>query len=99
MHRKFFFPALPGHFADGDGYFDAFGGKFIPERRVRAGQDRPQPAHPITAQIDQHLTGVCLGRVSRGRPAPRGAQQGSLQQILGVTPVASQCVGGSQQDS
>jgi tryptophan synthase beta chain len=36
MNSKFFLPALPGEFPDGDGYFGAFGGKFIPEALVAA---------------------------------------------------------------
>jgi tryptophan synthase beta chain len=36
MNSKFFFPALPGQFPSGDGYFGAFGGKFIPEALVAA---------------------------------------------------------------
>ena len=36
MQSKFFFPALPGQFPDRDGYFGAFGGKFIPEALVAA---------------------------------------------------------------
>jgi tryptophan synthase beta chain len=36
MHSKVFFPALPGQSPDGDGYFGAFGGKFIPEALVAA---------------------------------------------------------------
>ena len=36
MNSKFFFPALPGQSPDGDGYFGAFGGKFIPEALVAA---------------------------------------------------------------
>ena len=36
MQSKFFFPALPGQSPDGDGYFGAFGGKFIPEALVAA---------------------------------------------------------------
>jgi tryptophan synthase beta chain len=37
MHSKFFFPASPGQFPSSDGYFGAFGGKFIPEALVAAG--------------------------------------------------------------
>jgi tryptophan synthase beta chain len=36
MNSKFFFPALPGQFPNGKGYFGAFGGKFIPEALVAA---------------------------------------------------------------
>jgi tryptophan synthase beta chain len=36
MNSKFFFPAVPGESPDGDGYFGAFGGKFIPEALVAA---------------------------------------------------------------
>jgi tryptophan synthase beta chain len=36
MNSKFFFPALPGQFPSGDGYFGTFGGKFIPEALVAA---------------------------------------------------------------
>ena len=36
MKSKFFLPALPGESPDGDGYFGAFGGKFIPEALVAA---------------------------------------------------------------
>ena len=36
MSGKFFFPALPGQSPDGNGYFGAFGGKFIPEALVAA---------------------------------------------------------------
>jgi tryptophan synthase beta chain len=36
MRSKFFFPAVPGQFPDGAGYFGAFGGKFIPEALVAA---------------------------------------------------------------
>src|SRR5690348_13625208 len=36
MTSKVFLPALPGDPPDGDGYFGAFGGKFIPEALVAA---------------------------------------------------------------
>jgi tryptophan synthase beta chain len=36
MNSKVFHPALPGESPDGDGYFGAFGGKFIPEALVAA---------------------------------------------------------------
>jgi tryptophan synthase beta chain len=36
MDSEFFIPASPGHFPDADGYFGAFGGKFIPEALVAA---------------------------------------------------------------
>ncbi len=36
MHSKFLFPASPGQSPDGDGYFGAFGGMFIPEALVAA---------------------------------------------------------------
>jgi len=36
MNTKFFFPAVPGQSPDGDGYFGAFGGTFIPEALVAA---------------------------------------------------------------
>jgi len=36
MNSQFFFPALPGESAGRDGYFGAFGGKFIPEALVAA---------------------------------------------------------------
>jgi tryptophan synthase beta chain len=36
MHSKFFFPAAPGQIPSAEGYFGAFGGKFIPEALVAA---------------------------------------------------------------
>jgi len=36
MHSEFFIPASPGQFPNADGYFGAFGGKFIPEALVAA---------------------------------------------------------------
>jgi tryptophan synthase beta chain len=36
MSSRFFIPASPGHFPDADGYFGAFGGKFIPQALVAA---------------------------------------------------------------
>lgn len=36
MNSKVFLPALPGESPDGDGYFGAFGRKFIPEALVAA---------------------------------------------------------------
>jgi len=36
MSSEFFIPAPPGHFPNADGYFGAFGGKFIPEALVAA---------------------------------------------------------------
>jgi tryptophan synthase beta chain len=36
MVSDFFIPAVPGRFPDADGYFGAFGGKFIPEALVAA---------------------------------------------------------------
>src|SRR5215469_8441216 len=36
MDSEFFIPASPGQFPDRDGYFGAFGGKFIPEALVAA---------------------------------------------------------------
>ena len=36
MNSKVFLPALPGESANGDGYFGAFGRKFIPEALVAA---------------------------------------------------------------
>ena len=36
MNSEFFFPAAPGQFPGAEGYFGAFGGKFIPEALVAA---------------------------------------------------------------
>src|SRR5215467_4470815 len=36
MISEFFIPAAPGYFPNADGYFGAFGGKFIPEALVAA---------------------------------------------------------------
>jgi tryptophan synthase beta chain len=36
MNSEVFLPAWPGESPDGDGYFGAFGGKFIPEALVAA---------------------------------------------------------------
>jgi tryptophan synthase beta chain len=36
MNSEFFIPAVPGHIPSAEGYFGAFGGKFIPEALVAA---------------------------------------------------------------
>jgi tryptophan synthase beta chain len=78
MNSGFFFPALPGQFPDGDGYFGAFGGKFIPEALVAAVDEvateyERAKADPGFAAELEELLAHYAGRPSALTEAPRFA--------------------------
>ena len=79
MNSKFFFPALPGESPDGDGYFGAFGGKFIPEAlvaavdEVAAEYERAKADPGFAAELEQLLAHYA-GRPSALTEVPRFAR-------------------------
>ena len=77
MNSKFFFPALPGQFPDGDGYFGAFGGKFIPlvaaVDEVAIEYERAQADPGFAAELEQLLAHYA-GRPSVLTEVPRFAR-------------------------
>src|SRR6202043_3221805 len=79
MNSKFFFPALPGESPDGDGYFGAFGGKFIPEALVAAVDEvaieyeRAKADPGFAAELEQLLAHYA-GRPSALPEVPRFAE-------------------------
>jgi tryptophan synthase beta subunit len=79
MNSKFFLPALPGESPDGDGYFGAFGGKFIPEALVAAVDEvaieyeRAQAEPGFAAELEQLLAHYA-GRPSVLTEVPRFAR-------------------------
>jgi tryptophan synthase beta chain len=79
MNSKFFFPAGPGKFPDGAGYFGAFGGKFIPEALVAAVDEvaveyeRAKTDSGFAAEFEQLLADYA-GRPSALTEVPRFAQ-------------------------
>jgi len=78
MNSKFFFPAVPGHFPSGDGYFGTFGGKFIPEALVAAVDEvateyeRAKADPGFAAELEQLLAHYA-GRPSALTEVPRFA--------------------------
>ena len=62
MISEFFIPASPGHIPGADGYFGAFGGKFIPEALVAAVDEvaieyeRAKADPGFAAELEQLLT-------------------------------------------
>jgi tryptophan synthase beta chain len=78
MNSRFFFPALPGQFPSGDGYFGEFGGKFIPEALVAAVDEvateyeRAKADPGFTAELEQLLAHYA-GRPSALTEVPRFA--------------------------
>jgi tryptophan synthase beta chain len=79
MQSKFFFPALPGHSPNEDGYFGAFGGKFIPEALVAAVDEvaleyEGAKADPGFATELEQLLGHYAGRPSALTEVPRFAE-------------------------
>lgn len=79
MNSKFFLPALPGESPDGDGYFGAFGGKFIPEALVAAVDEvaieyeRAKADPGFAAELEQLLAHYA-GRPSVLTEVPRFAR-------------------------
>ena len=79
MNSKFFLPALPGESPDGDGYFGAFGGKFIPEALVAAVDEvaieyeRAKADPGFAAELEQLLAHYA-GRPSALTEVPRFAR-------------------------
>jgi tryptophan synthase beta chain len=79
MNSTFFFPARPGESADKDGYFGAFGGKFIPEALVAAVDEvaveyERAKADPEFAAELEHLLAHYAGRPSVLTEVPRFAR-------------------------
>lgn len=78
MNSRIFFPALPGQFPSGDGYFGAFGGKFIPEAlvaavdEVAAEYDRAKADPGFATEFEQLLEHYA-GRPSALTEVPRFA--------------------------
>jgi len=70
MDSEFFFPALPGQSPDENGYFGAFGGRFIPEALVAAVDEvaveyeRAKADPAFAAELEQLLAHYA------GRPSP-----------------------------
>jgi tryptophan synthase beta chain len=79
MNSKVFLPALPGESPDGDGYFGAFGGKFIPEALVAAVDEvaieyeRAKADPGFAAELEQLLAHYA-GRPSVLTEVPRFAR-------------------------
>jgi tryptophan synthase beta chain len=79
MTSKFFLPAVPGPSPDADGYFGAFGGKFIPEALVAAVDEvaieyeRAKADPGFAAELDQLLAHYA-GRPSALTEVPRFAR-------------------------
>jgi len=79
MHSNFFFPALPGESPNRDGYFGAFGGKFIPEALVTAVDElaseyeRARADPGFAAELEQLLAHYA-GRPSALTEVPRFAE-------------------------
>jgi tryptophan synthase beta chain len=79
MNSEFFFPAWPGKAPDGDGYFGAFGGKFIPEALVAAVDEvaieyEKAKADPGFAAELEQLLAHYAGRPSALTEVPRFAR-------------------------
>src|ERR1700745_1406620 len=78
MNSRFFFPALPGQFPSRDGYFGAFGGRFVPEAlvaaidEVAAEYERAKADPGVAAELEQLLAHYA-GRPSVLTEAPRFA--------------------------
>lgn len=70
MNSKFFFPAAPGQIPGADGYFGAFGGRFIPEAlaaavdEVATAYEKAKADATFAAELDDLL------RHYAGRPSP-----------------------------
>src|SRR6201995_1833379 len=79
MTSKFFFPAMPGKAPTADGYFGAFGGKFIPEAlvaavdEVAAEYERAKADPAFIADLEQLLAHYA-GRPSALTEVPRFAR-------------------------
>jgi tryptophan synthase beta chain len=79
MTSKFFFPAMPGKAPTADGYFGAFGGKFIPEAlvaavdEVAAEYERAKADPAFIAELEQLLAHYA-GRPSALTEVPRFAR-------------------------
>ena len=79
MNSQIFLPALPGESPDKDGYFGAFGGKFIPEALVAAVDEvaieyeRAKADPGFAAELEQLLTHYA-GRPSVLTEVPRFAR-------------------------
>jgi tryptophan synthase beta chain len=88
MNSKFFFPALPGESPDSDGYFGAFGGKFIPEALVAAVDEvaieyEKAKADPGFAAELEQLLAHYAGRPSALTEVPRfGRHAGGARVFL-----------------
>src|SRR5215472_18238797 len=78
MDSEFFIPASPGHTPTADGYFGAFGGKFIPEALVAAVDEvaieyERAKADPGFAAEFEQLLAHYAGRPSALTEVPRFA--------------------------
>ena len=80
MNSEFFIPASPGQFPNADGYFGAFGGKFIPEAllaavdQVAVEYERAKADPGFVAALE-HLLVHYAGRPSALTEVPRFARQ------------------------
>jgi tryptophan synthase beta chain len=87
MHSNFFFPALPGQSPNADGYFGAFGGKFIPEALVAAVDEvaieyERAKAEPGFATELEQLLAHYAGRPSALTEVPRFAEHASGARVF-----------------
>ncbi len=79
MNSKYFCPAEPGQFPDGNGYFGAFGGKFIPEAlvaamdEVAAEYEKAKADPDFVAELEQLLANY-VGRPSALSEVPSFAK-------------------------
>ena len=95
MNSKFFFPALPGESPGGDGYFGAFGGKFIPEALVAAVDEvaieyEKAKADPGFVAEFERLLSHYAGRPSALTEVPRFAgHAGGARVFLAIGHVAA----------
>jgi len=87
MNSKFFFPALPGQFPNRNGYFGAFGGKFIPEALVAAVDEvaleyeRAKADPGFAAELEQLLCHYA-GRPTALTEVPRFARHAAGRSVF-----------------
>jgi tryptophan synthase beta chain len=87
MNNKFFFPAVPGQSPNVNGYFGAFGGKFIPEALVAAVDevaveyDKAKADPTFAAELEQLLADY-VGRPSALTEVPRFAEHAGSARVF-----------------
>ena len=84
MNSEFFIPALPGQIPGAEGYFGAFGGKFIPEALVAAADEvaaeyEKAKADPAFVATLGELLAHYAGRPSALTEVPRFAAQAAAR--------------------